>query len=205
MTYEFDKLVEKFTRIVEGDDGGAPPPDMGGGGAPAASEPQEPCFTNTKGIAFMVPFIRLYNKAKESGSLPDRVTKLMIANRSFLRDMAGERVKRKLEKIFRVSGISEVDIHRAQIDNKKKYIKVKENKDDVAVRPVGYSELKTMLDVLGTLADRVRDEDMHGLRDGSSPATEVEFPNKEEIDYANIWVAYNRIVSDVRGEYRSGV
>ena len=87
MEREFDSIYEKYVRLMEDDMGGAPPPDAAGGGAEGAApqEPQDPCFTNTEGIAYLVPFIRLYNKAKESGSLPDRVTRLMIADRSFLR------------------------------------------------------------------------------------------------------------------------
>lgn len=206
METRFDKLYEHFVRLVEDDMGGGMPPPDGGGGGGGASEPPEPCFTTTGGIEYMFPFIRLYNKAKETGSLPKSVTSAMIADRAFLEDMLGARVKLKLKKIFRLAGISDSEVLRAQKENIRAYQKTKEGKGgSVEIRPVGASELKCMLDVIGILADKLRDDGMHETGDGRSAAPEVGFANKGDIDYSNIWVAYNRIVADVKGEYRSGV
>ena len=207
MEKRFDKLYEEFCRLVEDDMGGMGGMPPGGDGGGGGVEPPEPCFTTTGGIEFMYPFVRLYNKAKEQGSLPDRVTAAMIADRAFLRDMATERIKKKLKTIFRLAGISDSDVLHAQKENVRAYQKVKEGNggEKVEIRPVGASELKCMLDAIGTLADKLRDDDMHQIGGGQSPATDVGFANKGDVDFANIWVAYNRIVADVKGEYRSGV
>ena len=149
MTKEFDRLYERFTRLVEDDMGGAPP-DMGGGGDAGGGgmEPPEPCFTTTGGIAYMFPFVRLYNKAKEQGSLPRRVTDAMIADRAFLTDMLGERIKLKLRKIFRLAGISDAEILHAQKENVRAYKEAKEaNGGKAEIRPVGTSELRAMLEI----------------------------------------------------------
>lgn len=210
MDRDFPKICEKYERLLEDDmGGGMPPPDGGGGdggGGGGGQEAPEPCFTDSAGIRFLAPFIRLYNKAKEAGSLPDYLTKDMIRDRAYLREMLSERIKNRLNRIFRLAGIPQSYIDNMVEKNKKAYAKVAENKGGKPeIRPVGDSVLRSMLDVLGILGSRLRDDEMHSVGGGMSPATEVGFPNKDEIDCANIWVAYNRIVADVKGEYRSGV
>jgi len=207
MEKRFDRLYEHYVRLVEDDmGGGMPPPDMGGGGGGGGPQPPDPCFTTTGGIEFMFPFIRLYNKAKEQGSLPSKVTDAMIADRAFLQDMLEARVKVKLKRIFALAGITDSDVLRAQKENVRAYKEAKDAKGDkIEIRPVGASELKCMLDVIGILADKLRDDGLHDSNTGRSAAPEVGFSNKGDVDYANIWVAYNRIVADVKGEYRSGV
>lgn len=207
MEKRFDRLYERYSEVLMEDDmgGGMPPPDGGGGGG-GGQQPPEPCFTTTGGIEFMFPFIRLYNKAKEQGSLPSKVTDAMIADRAFLQDMLEARVKVKLKKIFALAGITDADVLRAQKENVRAYKEAKDKKGGkVEIRPVGTSELKSMLDVIGILADKLRDNGMHDTSTGRSVAPEVGFSNKGDVDYANIWVAYNRIIADVKGEYRSGV
>lgn len=199
MERKFDKVFEAYVRLVEED---MPPPEEGGGDA---SEPAKPCFTNTEGIEYLVPFIRLYNKGKEGGTLPDRLTKLMIADRAFLPDMSSATIKKRLRRIYRVAGITDTEVERAKQDNKRAFDKAASGGEPPEVRPVGVSELRGMLDILGTLADSFRDDAMHGTTSGRTPATEVGFPNRQDIDFANIWVAYNRIAGNVKDEYRSGV
>ena len=199
MESRFDKIYEAYARLVEED----MPPEDGGGGD--ASEPAKPCFTNGEGIEYLVPFIRLYNKGKEGGSLPDRLTKLMIADRAFLPDMTSATMKSRLRRIFRVAGITDSEVGRAKADNERAFAKAASGGEVPEVRPVGVSELRGMLDILGTLADQFRDNAVHGTSSGRTVATEVGFPNRQDIDFSNIWVAYNRIAASVKEEFRSGV
>lgn len=216
MEREFTKVFESAYRRLD-EDAGMPPPDMGGGGGGMPPEmggggdgggggkPPDPIFATTESIEYLYPFIRIYMMAKERGTLPDTLSRYMIANNARLKEMTSGRAEAKLKDIFERAGIFDGEIDAAKMKNKKKYEEAKKNGKNPSVKKVGPEEMNSMLYALSALADAVRGEAKSGMSDGRAIATDIGFINKEDFDFSSIWTAYNRIMQVLKGEFRGNV
>ena len=211
MESRFQEVFESaYKRLVEDgpppDMGGGAPPDMGGGGEQGGGgNTPDPMFATTESIEYLYPFIRLYLMARERGSLPDRITRYMVANQARVNDMTSARSANRLKEIFAKAGITEGEVLAAKKRNKEAYKKAIESGNKPSIKKVGSEELTSMLQAIGFIGDALRGEAKSGMSDGRAIATDIGFTNKEDFDFSSIWTAYNRIMQVAKGEFRGNV